>query len=273
MRRLSVIYKPGNMLVGTLLQSGRETLFEYDSNFIETGLNLSPYTLPLQRGIQKSAPRMRGGLHGLFDDSLPDGWGLLLMDRELRKRGHAGPYLPLDRLAYVGDTAMGALSYEPAESPEPDDELFDLRAMAQDAVKFYEGEIDQVLPALARAGCSPGGARPKVLVGINGQNHMVSGESDLPDGYDHWIIKFAAKNEIKNAGRREYVYYLMAQDSGLAMMESRLFDVDGVSYFGTRRFDRVGNKRIHMHTAGNLIDADFRQPSMSYLNLCKLTYS
>jgi len=272
MKRVSVIYKPRNMLVGTLLQDGRETLFEYDSAFIATGLNLSPYTLPLQLGIQKSAPRMRAGLHGLFDDSLPDGWGLLLMDRELRKRGHLSPHLPLDRLAYIGDTAMGALSYEPADPPEADSSLFDLQAIAEDAVRFYEGDVDHVLPALVKAGGSPGGARPKILVGINDQNHMISGENDLPAGYEHWIIKFAPRSEIGNAGKREYAYYLMAQDSGLSMMESRLFDVEGISYFGTRRFDRLENMRIHMHTAGNMVDADFRQPSMSYLDLCKLTY-
>jgi len=272
MRRLSVIYKPRNMLLGTLLQSSRDILFEYDADFIESGLNLSPYSLPLQRGMQKSAPRMRHGLHGLFDDSLPDGWGLLLMNREFGKRGMAEPYLPLDRLAYIGDNAMGALAYEPAESADGDDCLFDLSAMAEEAVKFYAGEIDQVLPALARAGGSPGGARPKVLVGLNGKNQMVSGEGDLPSGYDHWIIKFAARHEMAHAGKQEYACYLMARDAGLSMMESRLFEVDGICCFGTRRFDREGNRRIHMHTAGNLVDADYRQPCMSYLDLCKLTY-
>jgi serine/threonine-protein kinase HipA len=272
MKQLRVIYQPENMLVGTLLQSDRQILFEYEPSFIESGLNLSPYTLPLQRGIQKSKAAMRHGLHGLFDDSLPDGWGLLLMDRELRKQGYSGPILPMDRLAYIGDSAMGALRYEPAFEPGTDHALLDICVIAEQAVRFYEGDIDQVLPVLARAGGSPGGARPKVLVGINDKDQMISGERDLADGFDHWIIKFAARHELETAGRHEYDYYLMAKAAGLSMMESRLFEVDGISYFGTRRFDRQGNRRIHMQSAGNLVDADFRQPSMGYLDLCRLSY-
>lgn len=272
MKRLNVFYKPKNMLLGTLLQSDRQILFEYDAAFIETGLQLSPYKLPLQSGIQKSMPGMREGLHGLFDDSLPDGWGLLLMHRELRKRAPDKSVQPLDRLAYVGDTAMGALGYAPAESPELSNELFDLGLIAKDAIDFYEGEIEDVLPVLLRAGGSPGGARPKILVGINSDNKIISGERDLPDGFEHWIIKFSAKKEIASAGRDEYSYYLMALDAGLPMMESRLFYAANSAYFGTRRFDRMENRPVHMHTAGNLIDADFRLPSISYIDLCRLTY-
>jgi len=272
MKQLHVIYQPENILVGTLLQHDRQLLFEYDPAFIESGLNLSPYTLPLQPGMQKGKAGMRHGLHGLFDDSLPDGWGLLLMDRELRRQAYSGSIQPLDRLAYIGDRGMGALSYAPALESNNDLALFDICAMAEEAVKFYEGDIDQVLPALTRAGGSPGGARPKVLVGINDQDQMISGEADLPAGYDHWIIKFSARRELDTAGRLEYDYYRMAKAAGLSMMESRLFEVDGIAYFGTRRFDRQDNRRIHMQTAGNLVDADFRQPSMSYLDLCRLTY-
>jgi len=272
MKQLRVIYQPDDILVGTLLQHDRHVLFEYEPSFIKSGLNLSPYTLPLQRGIQKGKPGMRHGLHGLFDDSLPDGWGLLLMDRELRKQGYAGSILPMDRLAYIGDRAMGALSYEPASELATDHALFDICAMAEQAVRFYEGDIDQVLPALARAGGSPGGARPKVLVGINDKDQMISGEGDLPAGYEHWMIKFSARRELATAGRHEYDYYLMAKAAGLSMMASRLFEVDGIAYFGTRRFDRQGNRRIHMQSAGNLVDADFQQPSVGYLDLCRLTY-
>ena len=101
---------------------------------------------------------------------------------------------------------------------------------------------------------------------------MISGECNLPDGFEHWIIKFSAKKEIINAGRDEYSYYQMALDAGLPMMESRLFYVGDTAYFGTRRFDRMKNQAVHMHTAGNLVDADFRLPSISYIDLCRLTY-
>jgi len=222
--------------------------------------------------MQKSAdPRMRQGLHGLFDDSLPDGWGLLLMDRVLRERGHSMPVQPLDRLAFIGDTGMGALAYEPADSPDTNDSLFDLRELADASMRVFEGEAGQVLPMLARAGGSPGGARPKVLVGINAGKQMISGEADLPQDFEHWIIKFATRSDASTAGRLEYAYYLMALDAGLPMMPSALFEVDSIAYFGTRRFDRDGNRRIHMHTVGNLVDADFRLPSLSYVDLCRLT--
>ena len=226
MKRLNVTYKPANMLVGTLLQDGRDILFEYDATFIAHGLPLSPYRLPLRPGIQKSAdPRMRQGLHGLFDDSLPDGWGLLLMDRFLRERGHSMPAQPVDRLAFIGDTGMGALAYEPTQSPDPDDSLFDLRELADASMRVFEGEAGQVLPMLARAGGSPGGARPKVLVGINTDGRMISGEADLPEGFEHWIIKLSSRADAPTAGRLEYAYYLMACDAGLPMMKSTLFDV------------------------------------------------
>lgn len=270
MKTLDVIYKPRNMLVGRLLHRGRDLLFEYNQQFIDTGLNLSPFKLKPATGIQRCDVRFREYLHGLFDDSLPDGWGLLLMERELTRRGIKGPFSPLDRLAYIGDSAMGALSYRPTINADNDDGIFDIREIAEESVRLFEDEIEEVLPAMARAGGSPGGARPKVLVGINGKQ-MLSGECDLPDCYEHWMIKFAAKKDLKIAGPMEYAYYLMAQDAGLHMMESRLFTVGEHRFFGTRRFDRIGNKRVHMHTAANLLDANFREPALDYKDLCKVT--
>ncbi|MDX8404688.1 MAG: type II toxin-antitoxin system HipA family toxin [Mariprofundus sp.] len=270
MKTLDVIYKPRDMLVGRLLHRGHDLLFEYDKEFIDTKLNLSPFKLKPATGVQRSDARFRNDLHGLFDDSLPDGWGLLLMDKELKKRGMEGPFSPLDRLSYIGDTAMGALSYRPTIGAGNDSGIFDIREIAEESIRFFEGEIEEVLPAMAKAGGSPGGARPKVLVGING-NQMVSGEGDLPDGYEHWIIKFAAKKDLEKAGPMEYACYLMAQDAGLDMMESRLFTVGENRFFGTRRFDRIGNERIHMHSVANLIDANFREPALDYQDLCKVT--
>jgi len=270
MKIVDVIYKPRNMLVGRLVHKGRDLLFEYDQHFIDTGLNLSPFKLNPTVGIQTSSASFRKNLHGLFDDSLPDGWGLLLMDRELRKRGMKGPFSPLDRLSYIGETAMGALSYSPTLDAHNDTEMFDIREIAEESIKLFEGEVEEVLPAMARAGGSPGGARPKVLVGIKG-SRIVSGEGDLPDGYEHWIIKFSAKKDLTTAGPMEYAHYLMAQDAGLKMMESNLFSVGEHRFFGTKRFDRFDKSRVHMHTVGNLVDANFREPALDYKDLCKVT--
>lgn len=270
MKTLDVIYKPRNMLVGRLLHQGHHLWFEYDQAFLATGLNLSPFKLKFEAGMQKSDAKFRQNLHGLFDDSLPDGWGLLLMDRKMKRRGLKFPISPLDRLAYIGESAMGALSYQPSVASDNDDAFFNLKNISEHAIKLFEGEIETVLPAMARAGGSPGGARPKVLVGIHG-NRIVSGEGDLPHGYEHWIIKFAARDQLETAGKMEYAYYRMALDAGLNMMPSHLFHVGDNCFFGTKRFDRIANKRIHMHSVANLIDANFREPALDYETLCKIT--
>jgi len=99
------------MLVGRLIQRGNAILFNYNKDFIETGLNLSPFKLKFSHGIQRSDARFRQYLHGVFDDSLPDGWGVSLIDRELRKLGVTDTITPLDRLAYIGDNAMVRLLF------------------------------------------------------------------------------------------------------------------------------------------------------------------
>ncbi|MDQ6981673.1 MAG: type II toxin-antitoxin system HipA family toxin [Mariprofundus sp.] len=270
MKSLDIIYDPRGILVGRLYCYGRDILFEYDKAFLETGLNLSPFKLKFAVGVQKSDAEFRHRLHGLFDDSLPDGWGLLLMDKELRKRGISTPPTPLERLAYIGGAAMGALSYRPSMRDGQCNDLFDIQQVAEESVRLFEGEINDVLPAIARAGGSSGGARPKVLVGIC-DHKMVSGEKGIPDGYEHWIIKFAAKKDLAIAGKHEFACYLMAKDAGLDMMESRLFHVGDHYFFGTKRFDRMGDQKIHMHTAANLVDANFREPALDYETLCRIT--
>ena len=123
-----------------------------------------------------------------------------------------------------------------------------------------------------RAGGSPGGARPKVLIGIKGKQ-IISGENDLPDGFEQWIVKFAAKVDVRDAGPMEYAYVEMARTAGIDMPETTLFKAGKTqSYFGVRRFDRgPGNRRLHVHTFANLIHANFRIPSTDYADLLKVT--
>jgi serine/threonine-protein kinase HipA len=138
----------------------------------------------------------------------------------------------------------------------------------------YTGKSDTILPQLMRAGGSPGGARPKVLVGFNpDSSEMVSGEVDLPPGFEHWIVKFSAREDLADAGSVEYAYAKMASSSGITMEETRLFTTkEGEQFFGVKRFDRsAGNRRYHMHTLGNLIHANFRIPSSDYADLLKVT--
>ncbi|VAW72415.1 HIPA PROTEIN [hydrothermal vent metagenome] len=260
------------MTVGQLAMYQGRIYFEYDPAFLRTGIELSPFSLPLKAGALHAEPAPWGGLYGLFNDSLPDGWGLLLMDRHLRSKGIDTRYLtPLDRLAYMGHATMGALVYEPSTEEARDAFDIDISVMARGAIDIYAGHSSDVLPEIAQAGGSPAGARPKVLVHLC-EEQMVSGEREAPEGFESWVIKFFAEPEGSNTGKIEYAYSLMAKAAGINMPETRLFqDNNGNAWFGIKRFDRCARERIHMHTLGGLIDADFRLPSLDYMDVLRVT--
>ncbi|HZK79428.1 MAG TPA: type II toxin-antitoxin system HipA family toxin, partial [Humisphaera sp.] len=247
--------------------------FEYDASFIERELPLSPFKLPLRAGMIEHADVSFGRLPGLFDDSLPDGWGLLLMDRMFRRRGlDPVAVSPLERLSYLGVRTMGALTYHPPEDVKPDNALIDLHKMGENARQIYSGQAVEILPELMRAGGSPGGARPKALIGLK-NDKIISGEDDLPAGYKHWIVKFPSDRDGRDAGRVEFAYAAMARAAGIDMPATKLFRVAKTqAYFGAQRFDRgPKNRRRHLHTFGNLIHANFRIPTTDYADLFKVT--
>lgn len=262
------------LTVGQLADADRRIYFEYDTDFLRRGLHLSPFKWPLRPGLFEHVERNFGPLPGLFDDSLPDGWGLLLMDRLFRKRGLELPSIsPLDRLAYIGTRGMGALTYHPPEmEARIDPRMLDLHAVGKNAREVFSGEAADVLPELMRAGGSPGGARPKVLVGIKGRQ-IISGEDELPADFEPWIVKFSAQLDKRDAGPVEYACSLMARAAGIDMPETKLFRVGkNEACFGVRRFDRDDqHRRLHVHTFGNLIHANFRIPSTDYADLLKIT--
>lgn len=261
--------------VGTLAEDRGRVYFEYDSEFLATGWNLSPLRLPFEPGLFEHTDHEFGPLPGVFDDSLPDGWGLLLMDRHLHSLGlDAAAVSPLDRLSRLGTRTMGALTYHPpAHTEDADSTIFDLHDLARHSQEILTGTAVEVLPQLLRAGGSPGGARPKVLVGFRPDDEaVVSGEEELQEGFEHWIVKFAAKEEEPDAGPIEYAYSQMAVAAGIDMPETRLFETrEGDRFFGVKRFDRESNQRFHVHTFGNLIQANFRVPSADYADLLKAT--
>jgi serine/threonine-protein kinase HipA len=261
--------------VGTLAEDRGRVYFEYAPEFLSAGLSLSPFRLPFEGGLFEHTDRDFGPLPELFDDSLPDGWGLLLMDRHFRWRGmNPSGISPLDRLAWLGTRTMGALTYHPpSERENIDSSVFDLHDLARQSQAVLGGEAADVLPQLLRAGGSPAGARPKVLVGFNpATGGIVSGEEDLSDGFEHWIVKFAAKADSPDSGAIEYAYSLMAVAAGIDMPPTRLFVTsEGDRFFGIKRFDRQGNRRFHVHTFGDLIQANFRIPSSDYADLFKAT--
>lgn len=260
-------------LVGTLAEADRRVYFEYDAGFLAAPLWLSPFKLPPEPGLHEHRDRAFAPLFGLFDDSLPDGWGLMLMDRHFRQMGMIPDTVsPLDRLAYLGTHTMGALTYHPpADIPPGTCEVLDLHDMAREAYLVVEGKGEDVLPQLLRAGGSPGGARPKVLIGVK-DDQVISGEADLPDGFTPWLVKFHSRADAVDDGKIEYAYSLMAREAGIDMSGTRLFPTrQGEVFFGVERFDRADNRRRHVHTFGNLIHANFRVPCCDYALLMKVT--
>lgn len=260
--------------VGRLAEDRGRIYFEYAPKFLATGLNLSPFRLPFTGGLFEHTDRQFGPLPGLFDDSLPDGWGLMLMDRHFRSQGqNPGELSPLDRLSWLGTRTMGALTYHPPSEQACDAGVFGLHELARQSAQVVAGAAVDVLPQLLRAGGSPGGARPKVLVGFNpSTGEIISGADDLAPGFEHWIVKFAAQSDFQDAGAIEYAYSLMAVAAGIDMPPTRLFETaEGDRFFGSKRFDRRHNRRFHIHTFGNLIQSNFRIPTADYADLLKAT--
>ena len=261
-------------LVGELAERDHRIYFQYDDSFVASGLELSPFKLGARRGVMEHTDRSFGPLFGVFDDSLPDGWGLVLMDRAFRKAGIDPDQLsPLDRLAWLGARTMGALVYEPPPEPADDEaEPLDLEAIGGNAEAIVRGDTTNVLPQLTRTGGSPAGARPKALIGLRG-TEVVSGTGDLPVGFEPWIVKFSGPTDEKDHARVELAYASLARAAGLRVPDSRLLPASKkVQYFATRRFDRPQpGERRHMHTLANLLHVDFRIPSLDYDALIQVT--
>ena len=250
-------------LVGTLaMTAGRKIAFQYSKSWIEKGFSISPFSLPLKDQVFIPTKDYFQGLFGVFADSLPDGWGNLLLNRLLRShKQNPDDLTVLDRLAIVGRSGMGALTYQPArEFPKQRDNL-DLDELAAQCQKILNTEYSDNLDELYQLGGTSGGARPKIMTSIDG---------------GQWIIKFPAHVDGENAGKMEYDYSCCARQCGIIMSKTRLFPSEKCEgYFGTKRFDRAvdtrGEKKIHMLTAAALLELDFEQPSMDYHGLMKLT--
>lgn len=261
--------------VGQLASLDHKIFFEYDDNFVKSGFEISPYNLPLKPGAQSNQLEYFNSLPGVFHDSLPDGWGLLLMDHFFEKNSfHRHEITMLQRLAYIGENAMGALSFYPCKSRTYSNKILDLSLLAKESKRIIEGNAQNILPELFIAGGSPAGARPKILVGYNETtNHIVFDSPKLPEGYEHYLIKFFAKSESSDAALIEYVYAKMARQAGINIPKFRLFHSDdGGFYFGIKRFDRVTTEKVHMHSLCGLINAPHNIPCFEYIDFIKLTY-
>ena len=260
--------------VGRLAMHKHTIYFEYDSAFIKLGIEISPLELPLKSGLDRFDDHLFEGLPGAFNDSLPDGWGRLLLDRFLKSQGILpADVTPLDRLANIGRRGLGALVYDPDHSLDEVQSDIDLDSLATQIQEVLDGTADEMLEKLIALNGSSAGARPKALIGFNkAQDRIIHDVHDLPDGYTPWMVKFPNSQDGHDAGAIEYVYALMAQEAGITMPDVHLFPAQkSAGYFMIKRFDQDENKRHHMHTAGGLLHSNFRTPSLDYEDLIALT--
>lgn len=263
--RLAVFYEPREgqrQRVGSLLRAQHELFFEYDAAFLEQGLELSPFHLPLREGVFRGEPTLFDGLMGLFDDSLPDGWGRLLLDRRAQQAGLSAARLgPLDRLSLIGSRAMGALAYEPEQLTEVPSivKLKDLAAETHAVLDEAKADLER----LFLIGGSPHGARPKALVQVDARGRLHAGVSRALPNCTAWLVKFPARGDGPHAGRLEHAYALMARAAGLDAPQTKVM----AGHFATRRFDREGTQRVHLHTLCGLLHVPHTTPSFTYERL------
>ena len=286
MNQLTVLYHGWgeHWPLGTLAHAGGSTVFEYSPEALRQGLELSPYRLALRQQAYTGAPALYAGLPGLVADALPDGWGLMLMDRAFRKAGRASATTsPLDRLAFIGDRAVGALSFEPATGPSLDAQDISLLELAQKIERLTAGASAAVLNQLVLIGGSPHGACPKALVTYERSSGRMSAggtpggtaggataAADTPG--EPWLIKFPARGEHAEVCAIEELYTRLARACGLDMPDSAWFPLGrSLAAFGVKRFDRDNDRRVPVHTLAGALHTDYRVPSVDAIDFLRLT--
>jgi serine/threonine-protein kinase HipA len=188
--------------IGTLLYDNGKIYFEYDETFKRSGLEISPIKLPLAGTglfVNEEEREYFQGLPGVFHDSLPDKFGTKIIERYFEsKQIPAHELNVLQKLMFVGNKSMGAISYKPSErlmDMHAIQELIDIEAFSKHAQKIIDGDsfevVDGVLSFMDSA-ASAGGARAKAVVGFDPKTmKMIYGLRDeLPKDFEHWLIKF-----------------------------------------------------------------------------------
>jgi serine/threonine-protein kinase HipA len=255
--------------------------FEYDPEFVASGVELTPLKMPLAGArepfIFADLPELTfKRLPAMLSDALPDDFGNGLIDAWMARQGvEKRNITALDRLAYMGKRGFGALEFKPARGSSTGSEtaikLSKLVEAARAAVRGTLGKDELARSALnqiIQVGTSAGGARAKAAIAWNPRTGGIrAGQFDVEDGFEHWLLKFdgmGADRELggsQDYGRIEYAYHLMARDAGIQMAACRLLEENGRAHFMTRRFDREGNRKHHIQTLCAMAHLDYRQKS------------
>ena len=242
----------------------RTAQLEWEPPVIAARLAVSPILYPPERGLHAARSREFDGLHGFLADSLPEGWGHLLMRRRLGKLGiNIDALTPLQRLALVGDQGRGALVFKPVTALPDDIETLDLDELAAASSEILRGEEDALADTLAGLAGASGGARPKIHVGFNANGAISASEGETTPGHEAWIVKFPANEDPLDIGPIESAYANMALAAGLDLSANRLLpSKSGPGYFATRRFDRpASGQRLHMVSLSGAIELRPSLPS------------
>lgn len=252
-----LIVKYNNRIVGYLAELKNGNIaFQYDDEWINNGFSISPFSLPVSKEVYISnRPDKFNGLFGVFWDSLPDGWGELLVRRMLSKHGINFDRLsPLQKLSIINKNGLGALEYEPNRNLQVINEDYNLDKIAKEAEKILNDDTENVdLDSIFNLGASSGGARPKAHITYETQE---------------WIVKFPCKIDPKDIGEREFKANNLAKKCGINVNEFKLFDSNICSgFFGAKRFDRSNDKKIHMISLAAMLETSHRVPNLDYGHL------
>lgn len=253
--KLKVMFRGRMVGILSLTPDNRLNVFEYDKSWLANGFSISPLELPLKPGVFIAKPQPFYGNFGVFEDSLPDGYGRYLLHKALLRKGiNDSDLSSLDRLAIVGDNGMGALTYSPTIKLEQEEPVTDFDRLQQIALEVLKEQQDNDAGLLLYNSGNSGGARPKAI---------------FSDSEGHWIIKFRHTYDPADMGIQEYRYNEIARKCGIIVPDFRL--VNG-RYFASRRFDIDSDcKRLHTATAGGLLCISLREPFLDYSNLLALT--
>lgn len=264
----------GTLVSSTALTGRPVIMFEYSDAAIRRGLELSDLALPLQGPrLRRDFPAHQLGLPGPVYDALPDGWGMLLMDRLFRQRGlNAARIGPLERLTYIGDNAMGAMSFEPSQpdADEPSEEIA-LAQLSAEVQEVLDGEGGEFLQRLLQMGGSPQGARPKALLYRDADSGVFSTVASAE--HEAWLIKFPARHEHPEMCAIEAAYAQCLRECGIDTPDTAYFALpNGQAAFASRRFDRQNGMRVPMQSLAAYTGANYQTPgALDYTHFLRAT--